>query len=395
VAFVNEKLRGKWLRNVAVKNVEASGFGLEGIHVDALGGSGFEGVRIENCAARENGHCGIYVSGRREMSGRLGHRDVRIADCAAFKNQGDPGDHDENRSGSGIFLTGVDKGIVERCVAFENGTRCRAKRGGPMGIWASESNEVVIQHCEAYANRTGGKYDGGGFGIDGGATNCILQYNYSHDNEGSGYGLFQYAYAPPWRNNTVRYNVSENDGRRNGYAGIHIWNGGSGIVGARIYHNTIVMRSNGGPGKWGEPSRVLWVQSGGVRGLRVLNNVFVAPREVSLVDVAAEQKDAVMAGNCYWAMGGDAVFGWEGVRCRGLEELRARVRQERGTGRVADPKFAGVGKGVEKFAPENGSPLVGSAVNLAARGCPKDGQGSVVGAIQGRSSGLLSQSTAR
>ena len=42
-----------------------------------------------------------------------------------------------------------------------------------MGIWASESNRVVIQMCRSTGNRTGGRHDGGGFGLDGGVTNSV------------------------------------------------------------------------------------------------------------------------------------------------------------------------------------------------------------------------------
>jgi hypothetical protein len=381
VAFVNERSgRGKGLRDVGVKNVEAAGFGLEGIHVDARSGNGFEGVRIEECVTHDNGHCGIYVSGRREMTHRYGHRDVYVAGCSAYRNLGNPMEPDQNRSGSGIFLTGVAKGVVERSVAYENGRLCRARHGGPMGIWVSESDGVVIQKCEAYSNQTGGRYDGGGFGIDGGATNCILQYNYSHDNEGSGFGLFQYAHALPWRDNTVRFNVSENDGRRNAYAGIHVWNGGTGIRGAWVYHNTVVMNRPGGLGKNGESARALWVQSG-VEGLRVLNNVFVASPELCMFAVAPEQRGAVVAGNCYWGYGGGLCFDWQGVRCESLEEFRRKTGQERGTGWVADPKFAGVGKRVERYAPGAGSVLIGGALDLRRWGVA--GGGRNVGALQG------------
>jgi len=41
-----------------------------------------------------------------------------------------------------------------------------------------------------------------------------MQYNYSHDNDGAGYGIYEYVGAPPWSNNIVRFNISQNDGAR-------------------------------------------------------------------------------------------------------------------------------------------------------------------------------------
>ena len=51
-------------------------------------------------------------------------------------------------------------------------------------------------------------------------TNSVMQYNYSHDNDGAGYGLYQGSTSAPWSNNVVRYNISQNDGRKNGYGAI-------------------------------------------------------------------------------------------------------------------------------------------------------------------------------
>ncbi len=55
---------------------------------------------------------------------------------------------------------------------------------------------------------------GAGFDFDGGCTNSTLQYNYSHDNYGAGYLLAQFDNAPLMKNITIRYNISENDGRK-------------------------------------------------------------------------------------------------------------------------------------------------------------------------------------
>jgi hypothetical protein len=53
------------------------------------------------------------------------------------------------------------------------------------------------------------------FDIDGGCTNCVLQYNYSHDNEGSGFQSGPFAGCSPLGDNTIRYNISENDAKKN------------------------------------------------------------------------------------------------------------------------------------------------------------------------------------
>jgi hypothetical protein len=362
LAFVNEaKGAGRRLRFVSVKNVEAHGFGMEGIHLGAAGRSGFEDVRIEECLAYDNAHCGIYVAGPPRGWGGYAHANVVVRRCLARDNPGDPDASDENRSGSGIFLTGVDGAVVEACAASGNGARCRGTRGGPMGIWASESNRVAIQRCRSTGNRTGGRHDGGGFGLDGGMTNSILQYNYSSDNDGSGFGLFEYPGARAWHDNVVRYNVSENDGRRNGYAGIHVWNGGAGVRGAWVYHNTVVTAA--APQAQAKPPRALWVQTG-VVNLRVMNNIFCAAQGVKLLDVAPEQAGIQFAGNCYWTTGGGLWIDWEGRAFSTFESWRRATGQERGTGSSLDPRFDNRGDGADRFRLAAASPLVDAAVTL-------------------------------
>ncbi len=82
-----------------------------------------------------------------------------------------------------------------------------------MGIMAMESNDVIIQSNEVYNTRTAGS-DGGGIDFDGGVTNSIAQYNYTHDNAGSGINLAQYyPVRVAFSNNTVRFNISQDDGR--------------------------------------------------------------------------------------------------------------------------------------------------------------------------------------
>jgi hypothetical protein len=338
VQFVNERSgRDRRLKFVRVKNVEAHGFGLEGIHLDALGESGFEDVRIENCLAYDNARCGIYVAGPRERWDVYPHANVYVGNCVARDNPGDPDAPEQNRSGSGIFLTGVDGGVIENCAASGNGRRCRADRGGPMGIWASESNRIIIQSCRSTGNRTGGAHDGGGFGFDGGMTYSILQYNYSSDNDGSGFGLFEYPGAKPWHDNTVRYNVSVDDGRRNGYAGLHVWNGDGVFRDAWIYHNTVVVS----PAKGAKVPCALWIQSE-TTGLRIMNNIFCTAPGMSIMDIAPGQRSILLAGNCCWSGGGDGAVG----------------------GFAQSPRFVGQGERANRFRLAAGSPLIDAAASI-------------------------------
>ena len=143
--------------------------------------------------------------------------------------------------------------------------------GGPIGIWAWDANRVVIQFNESHHNLTGSSKDGGGFDLDGGVTNSVLQYNYSHDNDGAGYLLAQFEGARPFYGNVLRYNLSVNDGRRNRYGGIHLWSTGAngGITDTTLYANTVYI----GKSADGSPAAVDCT-SAGIRNICFYNNCF-------------------------------------------------------------------------------------------------------------------------
>ena len=138
----------------------------------------------------------------------------------SYRNSGIAGA--AGNTGSGITMGGVKGGMIERSVAYDNGWLCDANEG-PVGIWTYDSYGVVIQHNELYRNRTNGPADGGDFDLDQNTRNALVQYNYSHDNYGPGYLFSHSPNTFSHSGNTVRYNISENDGRRNSAAAILIW----------------------------------------------------------------------------------------------------------------------------------------------------------------------------
>ncbi|MDQ6419552.1 carbohydrate binding domain-containing protein [Paenibacillus sp. LHD-117] len=79
------------------------------------------------------------------------------------------------------------------------------------GIWTWNADDTVIQFNEAFnGNSTA---DGQGFDIDYGQSRTIVQYNYSHDNDG-GFILICQPGGAKNDGGIVRYNISQNDGAR-------------------------------------------------------------------------------------------------------------------------------------------------------------------------------------
>ncbi|HLO59561.1 MAG TPA: right-handed parallel beta-helix repeat-containing protein [Bacteroidales bacterium] len=213
----------KGSRNIEIDSVEASGYLYSGIHVK--GGSH---IKIAGVYAHDNGFSGIYAESGEPEYGTDGSKfktmhSVEIGNCKAENNPGCPAITD-NHSGSGILIAGVVNGYIHHCEAMNNGWDMPREGNGPVGIWAYMCDSVVIENCFSHDNKTSehGK-DGGGFDFDGGIRYSVMQNNISANNEGAGYGIFQYAGATEWKGNVMRNNTSYNDGVKNSRSGIFMW----------------------------------------------------------------------------------------------------------------------------------------------------------------------------
>ena len=280
-------------QNSSIDSIDAGGFFWSGIKV--VGG---KNLRITNVYAHDNGFSGINVesdgqdAGGLEGSGGKTFRNLYIANCVAENNPGCPAVKN-NHSGNGILIGGVTNGMIEYCEAMNNGWDMPREGNGPVGIWAYQCDSVTIQYCYSHENKTSPKgKDGGGFDFDGGITNSVMQYNLSAKNEGAGYGMFQYYGASEWKNNVVRYNISYNDGTKNGKCGIFMWCDPAALPMKELhaYNNTIV--SNQGYGVNFEP--------GNYPGFDFGNNIFLLTTP-SVRFTGGSFTGATFDLNLYWA----------------------------------------------------------------------------------------------
>jgi len=251
---------------VYIDQVDVRGFGNFGVLVVSFANlTGYRDVRVTNSTLHDNMRAGFTTYAPLRDT----HENVYVGRVTAYNNTGVAG---PTNDGSGIILGSVSGGIIENCVAYNNGARCTNNACG-VGIWTYNSTGVTIQNNESYNNKTNSAVDGGGFGIDISARNSVLQYNYSHDNDGAGYLLC--CGEPDHYGNVVRYNVSENDSRKNGVGAIHVY----GNVGAaEIYSNTVTVTTP----QSGSPSAVL-ASSGA--SVRFLNNTFTTTGDLPQVRI--------------------------------------------------------------------------------------------------------------
>ncbi|HEV8634237.1 MAG TPA: Ig-like domain-containing protein [Chloroflexota bacterium] len=374
ISFYNV-LSGVKAEFVHIDNVDVNGFGKWGVAIGGWNGSsGYRDVGITNVASHDNGRGGIISYGQAMYS----NENVYVGHSKAYNNSGVPGM--ATNSGSGIVLGSVNGGIIERSLAWNNGWLCDARECGA-GIWAYDSNNVTIQLNESYGNRTGSSVDGDGFDFDQNVSNSFLQYNYAHDNDGAGYLLAHGPNNQNYTGNVVRYNISQNDGRKNRYGGIVLW---GRIRNTEIHNNTVYLS----PSATGNPRPIVFFNTGvenlDVSGVHVRNNILQTTGGLPVLEVSASQLagagDLLFQGNDYYASGGTFGIAWGGSTYGSVAAWRGATGQERAggvdVGLSLDPQFTGPGGGPTVGDPDqlqtlgayrlrSGSALVGSGLNLA------------------------------
>ncbi len=360
------------LEHVYIDHVDASGFRKFGVTVGGSNGkSGFRDVRVTYVNASNNATGGIETHGVfSSSSAAYANEDVYVNHSNALGNLGYA--NSSNHVGDGIVLSDVNRAVIERCLASDNGA-LNTHVGGPVGIWAWDANAVTIQNNESHHNHTNSKADGGGFDLDGGVTNSVMQYNYSHDNDGAGYLLGQFSGARAFNHNVVRYNISANDGRKNGYAGIQLWNGGSGISDCEIHNNTVSI----GPASSGTP-RGIYFQTG-TKNVHVRNNIFQTTGGVRIADIQAKQSGLLFQGNDYLSSGAAFSVKQFAKTYSSLVAWRNSTGQEKlngaAVGMNVDPKLVNPGwagtvgnpdslESMSAFRLDSGSTLVNAGLNL-------------------------------
>jgi hypothetical protein len=244
------------------------------------GGEGFDGAVIENCLSYDNGKVGIKINGNEQN----GCRNGVIRYCTAYGNLTD----------AGIWLKNGQNGLIEHCIAFNNLGQ---------NIFAWNAINVTIRNCEAYRAVPSAR---GGSGIS--MDTCkggIIEYCYSHNNEGPGImlaGNAQFGDSKQEiknRYNVVRYCIAENN-----YLGIEV---ADALHFGKVYNNFVVQSGKDRVGLMVEGSPVPptdWEQmgSGYPFDTEFSNNILLA-RDGAVpawIDDLATAQGNVFDYNLYW-----------------------------------------------------------------------------------------------
>lgn len=301
---------------------------------------GFKDGEISHCHIHNCQEAGIFTwGGYSQFSDGLPHKNWWIHHNLVEQIPGlaDPTRH----SGNGIMISRMDSCVIEyNEVRFcgMNNLHC----GGPVGLWAFQASHVLIQYNESHHNSNGQGCDGGGFDFDGGVTNSVMQYNYSHDNDGAGFLVAQYAYAPPMENLTIRYNISENDGEEEGYGGITVWTSEIGdyptINNVFIYNNTIYSSAS-------STSTAASIWNDDYVNVVFLNNIFLTENN-PLLEIEAEEGWTFLR-NHYHSYSGDFLIKDNGKSHQNLlswiKDSGAETMGNAYTGNEGDPLLTNYG----------------------------------------------------
>lgn len=287
---------GQSISNFQVTNCSITGYGYAGILIIGNGSAGVSNIRITSNTIYNNVDSGITgCSGSRNV-----HKNVYIANNNIYNNYGNSS---STVTGSGMMLGGFNGATIENNLVHDNG----AKGNGGAGIWTHDSTGVLIQNNQVYSNHQSRSHDGDGIDLDLNTQNSVVQYNYTHDNDGAGLMLDQWQSNNLMTNNIIRYNVSQNDGRKSTYAGIHIFGGPHN---SWVYGNVVFIspsKSGGSPAAVSIKSSALG--GGTVEGIHFANNIIVTSGGRPLINIAGnETKGVNFAGNQYWSSGSTSYF---------------------------------------------------------------------------------------
>jgi Right handed beta helix region len=178
-------------------------------------------------------------------------------------------------AGDGLVLQYAQDGLAENNVVSKAAQRLDTAN---VGLWAWNSDHVTFQYNEVYlTKKSTHNPDGQGFDIDTGQTGTVIQYNYSHDNEGGFLVLCCAGGAS--QDGIVRYNISQNDGAISQRV-INAAGGNSLGHAHQFYNNTIYLPNS-------STAAILSEEQFGTTHIDFSNNLFYAPAGLQFTNLSS------------------------------------------------------------------------------------------------------------
>ena len=208
----------------------------------------------------------------------------------------------ERPAGDAMVLIGAIDPLMEWNTAYHVMNDPKAPCANA-GIWPQSTENCVVQYNEvAYAHKPEGCNDAQGFDVDLSCRNTLIQYNYSHDNEGGFLLLCELGKTAEYgyRGTVVRNNLSVNDGNTKGELFALV----GPVRGATIENNTIYSSGN--------VDRIIEVWTGDgtdqAADITFRNNLFISNGKDNFFNVC-NGENFVFENNAYWGTHTDAPAG--------------------------------------------------------------------------------------
>lgn len=346
-----------------------------GRHKDGadFNGGHLDDVILEGCVVHDIAHRGIVAAGNYGDPALPRNRNVRVALCLVY-----------NCGWDGIVVTSTSRALVSDCVAHD----CGWATDGRYGIWAWWADHVVIQDCETSGIRTTGTKDGGGFDLDFGTSDCVIQYCYAHDCDGPGFAVIGSRRGPshPPRRNVLRYNVSLANCRKvsaEPHGEITLFGGMDDIL---VYNNTL--HADQRARRFAALTMSGWIasQTGWPSATRIRNTIIYAEDGCRALwtdaESTREERVNTLDYDVYHTTGRTLSIQWGRQGYPSLETFAHETGQER-HGRATDPRLRRPGTidvgrlPLPSYQLQHNSPCIDQGVRLSGHS-PRDYWGNPV-----------------
>lgn len=233
------------LPQVIIENSTVSGYGNSCVEfLGAASNAGFNnpivaGNALSNCAGNGAAASGGITFDQLGGAFNTAHANVIVQGNAISNISGSAGG-----GGYGITVGHTATALITHNYVNHVGYGFSAGGGGPVGIIAgNNASNVTMNYNEVKDVETTGT-DGEGLDADAGCSGCIIEYNYVHDCFGA--GLMVFSFSPLSTSATIRYNISQNNGRGpSNIPGEIALQDFGGSLSANVYNNTSYNNNRG------------------------------------------------------------------------------------------------------------------------------------------------------
>ena len=295
---------------------------------------------------------------------------------------------------AGILANGWSQATIQYNIIHDIGANVTSC-GGASGIEVFTSDKITVRFNEIFNVQPSPGYTAGcdwdGIDLDGGATNSIAEYNYTHHNAGS--GLLAYDKSPTgttWGPNTYRYNISEDDDWARAQGGLFDIVPNSPPNAIYIYGNTFFDNVTTQTSMTGSSACFYYGYSAGTWGsgslvadnICYMNDLDEYGRNGNFIYNPKAETGMTLSNNLYYTTGNYPIWRWGTTQYEGLSEWITTGNETNPV--LGDPLLTSAGSGgtctwtpsagngpqpcPQAHQLQSGSPALGAGVAIASNG---------------------------